>query len=149
MLPSHHLSYNKYSIYSQRVVLAWIWVSVLIRNDEVMSELFRSSQWMSNAMFKALCQIIDAIWLLPVWFNVYERSAVKLTCRKGDGTSILKECEIFNVVDAQDRQSSERLIQLLQYFKNKQLNIFFLQCEIFLASLLGCFSACWQYLHAA
>lgn len=38
---------------------------------------------------------------------MYERSAVKLTCRQGDGTSILKECEIFNVVDAQDRQSSE------------------------------------------
>lgn len=36
-------------------------VSVLIRDDEVMSELFTSSQWMSDGMFKALCHIIDAI----------------------------------------------------------------------------------------
>jgi len=34
---------------------------------------------------------------------VYERSAVKMTCRQGDGTSIFKENEMFNVVDAQDR----------------------------------------------
>lgn len=35
---------------------------------------------------------------------MYERSAVKLTCRQGDGTSILGKCEMFHVVDTQDGQ---------------------------------------------
>ena len=34
---------------------------------------------------------------------MYKRSAVKLACRQGDGTSILKENDMFSVVDAQDR----------------------------------------------
>lgn len=48
---------------------------------------------------------------------MYERSAVKLTCRQGDGTSILKENEMFHVVDAQDRTQArveKGVILLLQ-----------------------------------
>lgn len=48
---------------------------------------------------------------------MYERSAVKLTCRHEDGTSILKDNEMFNVVDAQDRTQTrveKGVILLLQ-----------------------------------
>lgn len=48
---------------------------------------------------------------------MYERSAVKLNCRHEDGTFILKENEMFNVVDAQDRTQTsieKGVILLLQ-----------------------------------
>lgn len=87
---------------------------------------------MSNRMSKALCYKIDAIWLFPVWFPVYERSAVKQTCRQGGGTSILEMCEVFHRVDAQDGQSWERCHNAGEIvFKSIQLKIFFLQGEDF------------------
>lgn len=49
---------------SERALLACTWVSALLRNDEAMSELLRSSQWMSNIMSQALCHILGAMWIL-------------------------------------------------------------------------------------
>lgn len=57
----HRYHHSKWSVASDRALLARIWVSALLRNDETVSEPLMSSPWMSHKMFQAFCHILDFI----------------------------------------------------------------------------------------